>query len=164
MTFDPLHHLIHITSKTSSQIINGDGHHHHLSSVTINVASDSQYPISNGHTNGQLDFDLSPSSSIDYQPSPTSSSTITIPLHTGSQEQIVASTSTSTTNRTPHFQICISSVPNTGVNTIKKSVLFPCLFILWIIVIIKKNTEMSHCGGLYKKHVQQEWSSSLYII
>ena len=101
-----------------------NGEARHTSSITINVAGNPQI-ISNGHHNGhQPQPSSSSSASYSPLPSPTSTSTpsvtvVTIPgslQETGSEEHIVAATSTSTTNRTPHFQICISRVPNTGVN------------------------------------------------
>ncbi|XP_041468713.1 signal-induced proliferation-associated 1-like protein 1 isoform X4 [Lytechinus variegatus] len=101
--------------------VNGDSRH--TSSITINVAGNPQI-ISNGHHDGPHQPHPSSSSSASYSPLPSPTSTsapavtmVTIPgslQEAGSEEHIVAATSTSTTNRTPHFQICISRVPNTG--------------------------------------------------
>ncbi|XP_071486438.1 uncharacterized protein [Diadema antillarum] len=100
------------------QTLNGETLH--SSSITINVPSNPK-DIPNGHGAGRDETDLpnhssSSSSSLSPAPSPiipaSSSITFTLPgpLQTGTEEdQVVA-----TTNRTPHFQICISRVPNSG--------------------------------------------------
>lgn len=97
--------------------MNGDGRH--TSSITINVAGNPQI-ISNGHHDGPHHQPHPSSPSYSPLPSPTSSPAVTMVTIPGSlqeagseEEHIVA---TSSTNRTPHFQICISRVPNTGVN------------------------------------------------
>eukprot|EP00057_Strongylocentrotus_purpuratus_P016622 XP_011671096.1 PREDICTED: signal-induced proliferation-associated 1-like protein 2 isoform X2 [Strongylocentrotus purpuratus] len=99
--------------------MNGDGRH--TSSITINVAGNPQI-ISNGHHDGPAQAHPSSSAFHSPLPSPTSSTPavtmVTIPgsfQEAGSEEEHIVATS-STTNRTPHFQICISRVPNTGVN------------------------------------------------